>query len=172
MARGVPAVIVVLMGVAGSGKTSVGRRLAADLGWRFVEGDDLHGEASRAKMAAGIALEDADRWPWLDDLGTVLAATHARGASAVATCSALRRAYRDRLRARCPRLRLVHLVLPAAVLAERLGRRQGHYMPASLLPSQLATLEPPAPDEAVIEIDGDRPLDEIIGAVRRALGTG
>jgi len=144
---------VVVMGVSGSGKTTVGRRLAEAMGAEFIDGDDLHSDAARAKMAAGGALTDDDRWPWLDRVGAALA----RGPRVIVACSALRRAYRDRLRAAAgPSLRFVYLDADIETMRARVARRKGHYMPASLVDSQFATLEPPkgeryvitAPDEA------------------------
>lgn len=141
---------VVVMGVSGCGKTTVGQGLAAALGLPFIEGDDLHPPANVARMAAGIPLTDADREGWLQSIGAALAA-EPRGA--VASCSALKRAYRDRLRAAVPGLRLVHLHGAPALLAERLALRRGHYMPPSLLQSQLDTLELPGADEHAIVLD-------------------
>jgi len=142
--------VVVLMGVCGCGKTTVGRALAAAMGWPFFDADDFHPEANVAKMRAGIALTDDDRRPWLDRLAVEMAAINARGAHAVLACSALRQAYRDRL-ARGGDVRFVHLMGDRATLAPRLAARAGHYMPASLLDSQLATLEEPA-DALVVDV--------------------
>ena len=158
---------VVVMGVCGSGKSTIGRLLAESLGLRFVEGDDLHPPRNIALMAAGTPLTDEDRGAWLDALAEQLAA--ARSSGAVLTCSALRRRYRDRLRAAAPDLRLVHLHGDGACLAARLQRRAGHYMPASLLPSQLATLELPAADEHALVADIGRPPEHIVGEVCRHL---
>jgi gluconokinase len=137
-----------VMGVAGSGKSTVGAALAAALEVTFVDGDDLHPSANKAKMAAGIALDDVDRGPWLDAIGDVLA----RG-SVVVACSALKRRYRDQLRAAAPQLRLVSLHGTRELLTARLAGRQHEYMPASLLDSQLATLEEPGPDEHPFSYD-------------------
>lgn len=142
--------IVVLMGVCGCGKTSVGQVLAQRMGWPLLDADDFHTEASVAKMRAGIALGDDDRWPWLDRLADAMAAINARGAHAVLACSALRQAYRDRL-ARAGDVRFVHLKGDRATIESRLAVRAGHYMPASLLDSQFATLEEPA-DATVVDI--------------------
>lgn len=144
---------VVVMGVSGCGKSTVGRLLADQLGVPFVEGDTLHPPANVNRMAAGIALTDADRHGWLQAVAGQLAAAEARRQGLVVSCSALKRSYRDQLRAAAPRLRLVHLHGSATLLAERLAGRQGHYMPASLLPSQLATLQPPGDDEAPLVLD-------------------
>jgi gluconokinase len=147
---------VVVMGVSGSGKTTVGERLAAVLDLPFADADDLHPQANVDKMARGIPLTDADREPWLDAVGEALAA-----ARVVMACSALRRAYRDRLRAADPGLRLVYLHGRRELLAERMGRRD-HFMPVALLDSQLATLEEPGPDEAALSYDVERQVEEIV----------
>jgi gluconokinase len=129
-------VIVVVMGVSGSGKTAVGQALATDLGWPFFDADDFHPEANVAKMAAGTPLTDADRWPWLDRLAAEMAAIDGRGQHAVLACSALRQAYRDRISRLVP-VRFVHL-----------ATRSHRYMPPTLLASQFATLE--APEDAIV----------------------
>ena len=144
---------VVVMGVTGTGKSSVAKALQQRLGWFFAEGDDLHPAANVAKMAAGIPLEDADRWPWLAAIAEVTSAHAARGESTIVTCSALRRAYRDRLRQAADGTVFVHLVGSPELLAERMADRKGHFMPASLLASQLATLEPLEADEPGILVD-------------------
>ena len=138
--------IVVMMGVSGSGKTSIGRRVAEALGWPFIEGDDFHPPENVEKMRAGIPLEDADRWPWLDRLAEEIAAIAARGDSAVVACSALKQVYRERLASKAPpgTVRFVHLAGTFDEIAERLAARKHRYMPATLLTSQFATLEPPA----------------------------
>jgi carbohydrate kinase (thermoresistant glucokinase family) len=136
------------MGVSGSGKSTVGAELAARLGVPFVDGDALHPVANVAKMAAGIPLDDADRWPWLDAVGARLAESRV-----VVACSALRRSYRDRLRAAAPDVRFVLLDGSRELLAARTGARLDHFMPPALLDSQLATLERPAPDEHVLVYD-------------------
>jgi len=148
---------VVVMGVSGSGKTTVGAALADALGLRFVDGDALHPAANVAKMAAGIPLDDADRAPWLDAIGAVLA-----GGPVVVACSALKRAYRDRLRAAAPALQLVFLDGSPALLASRMTARPGHFMPTSLLDSQLATLERPTPDEHALTADIAEPAAGIV----------
>lgn len=150
---------LVVMGVSGSGKSTIGRGLAHRLGIPFVEGDDLHPEVNVAKMAAGIALTDADRAPWLDRIAAEMSRP------VVVTCSALKRGYRDRLRAAAPDLVLVYLHGERDVLASRMARRVGHFMPAELFDSQLATLEPPAPDEHAIEVDVAHRPDEIVDVV-------
>lgn len=147
--------IVVVMGVSGSGKTSVGRHLAAVLGWSFAEGDDFHPPANVAKMAGGTPLTDADRWPWLDAIGRWIAAETAENRSAVVACSALKRRYRDRLRLAWPALRLVFLRVDREELHRRLVARSEHFFPAGLLDSQLQDLEPPQADEQAMVVSGD-----------------
>jgi len=155
------------MGVSGTGKSTIGRALAEALGLPFVEGDDLHPPANVAKMAAGIPLTDADRAPWLD-----LVAARLAGSPAVVACSALRRIYRDRLRADAPNLALVYLHGAREVLAARMAARPGHFMPTSLLDSQLATLEPPEPDENALAVDVALAPGEIVAEVVAWLGDG
>lgn len=148
---------VVVMGVSGSGKTSVGAALADALGLSFVDADALHPAANVAKMAAGIPLDDDDRAPWLDAVGRVLAA-----GPVVVACSALKRAYRDRLRAAAPDLQLVFLDGGRELLAMRMVGRPDHFMPASLLDSQLATLERPSSDEHPMTVDVLASVTEIV----------
>jgi gluconokinase len=137
--------IVVLMGVSGSGKTTVGRSLAAELGWAFLDADDFHSQASIAKMAAGIALTDDDRFPWLDRLAEEIRAETARDRDVVLACSALKQGYRERLAQGAGQdLVFVYLKGDATTIEPRLASRSGHYMPASLLASQFAALEEPA----------------------------
>ena len=155
-----PAPAVVVMGVCGAGKTAVGRALAAVLGVPFVDGDDLHPPANVARMAAGTALTDDDRRGWLDAVAARLAAA-APGGGVVLACSALKRDYRDRLRRAAPATRFVFLHGEPALIAERLAARRGHYMPASLLRSQLDTLEPPSADEDALTLDVDAPVEAI-----------
>ena len=138
--------IVVVMGVSGSGKTTVGRLLAERLGWRFIEGDDYHPKENVAKMAAGVPLEDADRWPWLDALNRVLKDAE----NAVLACSALKEIYRRRLLHGVAASRMVYLRGSNQLIAERVAARKHRYMPASLLDSQFAALEPP---REAIEVD-------------------
>ncbi|MEQ6900275.1 gluconokinase [Nocardioides sp. YIM 152588] len=143
--------LLVVMGVSGSGKSTVGAALAGRLGVPFADGDDLHPPANIAKMAAGVPLDDADRGPWLDAVGAWLAAHD--GTGAVIACSALKRVYRDRLRGHAPRLRLVHLAGPRGTIARRQADRPGHFMPAALLDSQYDALEPLGADEPGIVLD-------------------
>lgn len=157
---------IVVMGVSGSGKSHVGAALARACGVDFVEGDALHSSANIAKMSAGLPLDDADRGPWLDALAAAIALR--RGKGAVLACSALRRAYRDVLRRADPALRLLYLRVPRDELARRLRERR-HFMPASLLDSQLATLEEPAADERAIVLDAGADLAATVAMARRAL---
>ncbi len=142
------------MGVAGSGKSSVLAALVARLGWPSLEGDALHPTPNVAKMAAGVPLTDADRAPWLDAIGRWIDEREAERRSSVVTCSALRRAYRDALRRGRPSIWFVHLDPPRAVLERRIGHREGHFMPASMLASQLDALERLEPVEPGTTLDG------------------
>lgn len=150
------------MGVCGSGKSLIGARLADALGVAMVEGDEYHPPANVAKMAAGIPLADADRAGWLDALAERLAEARREGRGLLVTCSALKRPYRDRLREGDPEARFIHLSADRELLAARMTSRSGHFMPASLLDSQLATLEPPAPDEHAWVVDAARPAEDIV----------
>ena len=158
---------VVVMGVSGCGKTTVGRLLARHLEVPFIEGDELHPPRNVELMASGIALTDEDRAGWLD---TVAAELARRPEGAVASCSALRRRYRDRLRRVVPALRFVHLRGDRAVLEERLAQRLGHYMPPTLLESQLQTLEPPSADEQPLELDITEPPEALAQRAAQFLG--
>lgn len=164
--------VVLLMGVSGSGKTTVGERLARDLGWDFVDGDDLHSAANVAKMKAGHGLTDADRDGWLASIERVLDERLAAQRSAVVACSALKRSYRERLVRGRPKVRIVYLAGDETLLRERIGARRGHFAGADLLSSQLATLEEPSADEAIPRISIEPPPEEISGAIREALGLG
>jgi len=165
----VTAPILVIMGVSGSGKTTIARPLAARLGWPFKEGDDLHPAANIAKMKAGVPLTDADRAPWLAAIAAWIDGQAAAGLPGVITCSALKRAYRARLTDGRPQVRLVFLRGSQTVIAARVARRTHHFMPASLLASQFADLEEPAADEHPIVVDIDQPVEaqveEIVAAV-------
>lgn len=145
--------IVLVMGVSGCGKTTIGRLLGERLGCEFLDADDFHPPVNVAKMATGVPLEDADRWPWLERLNAELRQREVRGRRAVLACSALKQCYRDRLSAGLARCELVYLRASADVLRARLAGRAHRYMPASLLESQLATLEPPV---SAIEIDASQ----------------
>jgi gluconokinase len=164
---GPPAILV--FGVSGAGKTTVGRMLAERLGWAFLDADDLHPKANVEKMRAGVPLDDADRWPWLDAVGQWIDARAAEGRASVVACSALKRAYRERLRAGRPRLRSVYLAGAPALVAARLEQRKGHYWPASLLPTQFAALEPPTPDEHAIVVDIGPAPEALVEAIARRL---
>jgi gluconokinase len=155
-----PAPLVVVMGVSGCGKSTVGAALARAVGVPFADGDALHPAANIAKMASGVPLDDDDRFPWLEAIGEWLAAHDADGG--VIGCSALKRKYRDQLRSHAPRVGFLHLHGAFDVIAARQAARPGHFMPASLLRSQFATLEPLAPDEHGIVVDVDQPVDAIV----------
>ncbi|MEU5769174.1 gluconokinase [Streptomyces asoensis] len=143
--------VVVVMGVAGTGKTTIGPLLAARLGVPYAEGDDFHPQANIAKMSAGTPLEDADRWPWLDAIGAW--ADERAGLGGAVSCSALKRSYRDRLRAAAPSVVFVHLSGDRQLIKDRMAHRQGHFMPTALLDSQFATLQPLQADEAGVVVD-------------------
>jgi gluconokinase len=159
--------VVIVMGVSGAGKTTVGKALAQALGWRFVDADDLHPKSNIAKMAAGVPLTDEDRWPWLQVLRGVMEDALKRGESLVMACSALKRAYRKVLEVDPSQVRWVFLNAPHDVLARRLAQRHGHFMPPSLLDTQLATLEVP-PD--ALEVDVSPPPDVVVQHLREGLG--
>ncbi|MFC4071982.1 gluconokinase [Actinoplanes subglobosus] len=169
---------IVVMGVSGCGKSTVGAQLAAAIpGAIFMDADDLHPAANKARMASGVPLTDDDREPWLRACATWLAAEIAGGAQAggrpaVLACSALRRRYRDVLRAGAPDLRFVHLHADADLLARRLDGRRGHFMPATLLASQLQTLEGLQPDEAGFTVDIDAEPQQVIRRVLAGLSAG
>lgn len=144
---------MIIMGVSGTGKNSVGEYLAAELAIEFVDGDDLHPLANVEKMRAGIPLDDEDRVPWLKEIGLRLAAYKAQGESVIIACSALKRWYRELLRHYAPNVLFIHLAGGREILEHRMAAREGHFMPVSLLESQLATLEPLADFERSIEVD-------------------
>lgn len=151
--------LVVVMGVSGSGKSTIGAALAQRLRVPFVDADDLHPEANIEKMSRGEALDDGDRYPWLETIGRWLA-DHPDGG--VVSCSALKRRYRDQLRHHSDRVEFLHLHGTHEVIARRQASRPGHFMPASLLTSQFATLEPLQPDEGGVVIDVDQSVDDIV----------
>jgi gluconokinase len=159
--------VVVVMGVAGTGKTTIGPLLAARLGVPYAEGDDFHPPANIAKMSAGTALTDDDRWPWLDAIGSW---AHGRAAlGGVVSCSALKRSYRDRLRGEAPGVVFVHLAGDRSLIEDRMSHRQGHFMPTALLDSQFATLQPLQEDEAGVVVDVSGGPEEITGRAAKAL---
>ena len=161
--------IAVVMGVSGAGKTTIGAALAHRLGWQFQEGDALHPPENVAKMHAGIPLDDADRAPWLRAVAARIDEWRERGEAGVITCSALKRKYRDVIVGDRPEVRLVYLTAPPALIAERLAGRRGHFMPASLLESQLATLEPPDPDENALTVAVDAPVETVVERIAASL---
>lgn len=142
-----PPCILLVTGVSGSGKSTVGELLARRLGWAYAEADDFHPEQNLAKMVAGHPLDDADRRPWLASIGAWMDAASAQGRPAVVSCSALKRAYRDQLRGSRPNVRLIYLDVDRQIIGARLARRRDHFFPAKLLDSQFADLEPPTDDE-------------------------
>ena len=163
-------IALVVMGVSGSGKSTVAAGIADALGLGFIDGDGLHSPESVARMQAGTPLTDDDRWPWLARIGARLADEVQWPAGLVIACSALRRAYRDRIRAGAPGVRFVFLDGPADVIRARMAGRSGHYMPESLLTSQLQTLEPPGADEPDVQrLEIEQPAEALIAAAVRAL---
>ena len=161
--------IVIVMGVSGSGKTTVAQGIAKAMGWEFAEGDDFHSAANVAKMSSGQPLTDDDRWPWLRAIADWIGAHERAGTSAVITCSALKRSYRDLLRSQHPDVRFCHVTVDPEVIKARLDKREGHYMPPSLLPSQLATLEALQPDEPGVEVSSAGDRDDVLDEVLRKL---
>ncbi|MEV5045991.1 gluconokinase [Streptomyces griseoincarnatus] len=161
--------VVVVMGVAGTGKTTIGPLLAARLGVPYAEGDDFHPQSNIAKMSAGTPLTDDDRWPWLDAIGDW--AQGRAGLGGVVSCSALKRSYRDRLRAAAPGVVFVHLSGDRALVEDRMSHRQGHFMPTALLDSQFATLQPLEPDEAGVAVNVTGSPEEITERAATALAS-
>jgi carbohydrate kinase (thermoresistant glucokinase family) len=162
--------VIVLMGVSGSGKTTIGRLLAERTGWPFEDGDRLHSAANVAKMHAGIPLTDEDRWPWLQAVAAWIAQRHAAGGPGIIGCSALKRTYRDLLRSADPDLRIVYLKGDSALLRARLGHRRGHFFPANLLSAQLDALEEPGPDENAVIVPIGQTPERTTRAILVALG--
>jgi gluconokinase len=154
--------IIVVMGVCGCGKTTIGQKLAERLDAAFVEGDELHPASNKDKMAAGIPLDDDDREPWLDAIAAKAAELLSRAPCLVVSCSALKRSYRDRLRTAGQDLKLVYLTGSKSLLQARMNERRGHFMPPGLLDSQLATLQVPEADETAIRLDIAEPPDAIV----------
>jgi len=161
--------IAVVMGVSGSGKTTIAKGLADAEGWTLLEGDSFHPPANVAKMKSGTPLTDDDRWPWLRAIAAAIDAYRARGESAVVACSALRRAYRDILIDGRTDVRLVYLKGSHALIAERMRARKGHFMPAALLDSQFRTLEEPGADEHPITVGIDAAPADIVRKIREGL---
>lgn len=159
---------IVVMGVSGSGKSTVGAALAQRLRVPFADADDFHPPANIAKMAAGESLDDNDRYPWLEAIGEWLAEHCTTGG--VISCSALKRKYRDQLRRHCPDVKLLHLVGTPEIIGKRQASRPGHFMPASLLASQFDTLEPLETDERGIDVDVDQSIDAIVETYVAATG--
>ncbi|MFG3297960.1 gluconokinase [Micromonospora chersina] len=161
---------IVVMGVSGAGKTTVARGISELTGLRFAEADEFHTEAHVAQMRAGVPLTDADRWPWLRALAGWMADRHAEGVSTVLTCSALKRAYRDVLRQGPANVEFLHLDGAAQLIRDRLDRRVGHYMPASLFDSQRAILEHLGPDESGVVLEVAAPPEELVRRAVELLG--
>jgi gluconokinase len=159
--------VLVVMGVSGTGKSTVAGLLAGRLSWDLEEGDDLHPAANVAKMASGHALTDEDRWPWLDRVAGWIKHELAAGRPGIITCSALKRSYRDRLRA--PGVTFVYLHGTKELIAQRLAERHGHYMPQALLDSQFADLEPPGEDEDALSVDIGPPAADQVDQVVKGL---
>jgi gluconokinase len=159
--------IVLLMGVSGVGKSTVGKRLASRLSWTFHDADDLHTPANIARMRSGMPLDDAARMPWLEAVRELIRTASRDGGDAVIACSALRESYRAMLLNGVPDVRLVHLTASAEVLRARVRLREGHFMPATLVDSQVATLEAPA---AALTVDATGPVDEVVQQIVDGLG--
>jgi len=167
--------VIVVMGVAGSGKSTVAAELARRLGWRFAEGDAFHPAGNVEKMRQGIALNDSDRWPWLDAIAAWVHEARRGGGRCVVACSALKRAYRERIAGGRDDVRFVYLQGTYDLVSRRLASRTGHYMPLALLRSQYETLEEPGTEENPIVLSVERPpgeiVDRIIGIVSGTTGT-
>ncbi|MET8265871.1 gluconokinase [Micromonospora arida] len=161
---------VVVMGVSGAGKTTVARGIGVATGLTFAEADEFHSPQNVARMRSGVPLDDTTRWPWLRDIAGWITDRGAEGRSTVLACSALKRSYRDVLRQGPLRVDFVHLDGPVEVIRARLARREGHYMPATLLESQLATLEPAQPDESVLVLDVSLAPEALVAAAVKGLG--
>ncbi len=162
--------IVILAGVSGSGKTTVGRLLAGGLGWPFADGDSFHSAANIEKMTEGLPLTDDDRWPWLAAIGAWMDERAGVGGSAVVACSALKRAYRDALRKDRPEVRIVFLTVDRDAGLARLQARRGHFFSAGLLDSQLADVELPRPAEGVLVLSSRQSPGQLVDAIMSGLG--
>ena len=163
-------VVLVIMGVSGSGKSTIAALLAERLGWTFEEGDSLHPTANVEKMAAGIPLTDEDRWPWLAKVADWIDGRLDTGENGIITCSALKRSYRNVVNRRGSGVEFVYLAVSRVELEKRVEHRPGHFMPASLLDSQLDTLEPPALSEPAIEVDASTDPQLVVDRIMRQLG--
>jgi gluconokinase len=161
---------LIVMGVSGAGKSTVGEALAAKLGWRYEDGDAFHPESNVAKMRAGHPLTDEDRWPWLRAIADEIDLVCKAGGHVIIACSALRRAYRDVLLHGRKDVRLVYLDGSEPLIEDRLSHRKGHFMPPGLLASQFATLEAPGADEHAVRVSIDAPIAEIVDDVLKQLG--
>ena len=161
--------VLVVMGVSGSGKTSIAEMLRDRLGWVFQEGDKLHSKENVAKMASGVPLTDEDRWPWLDTCAQWIRDRNDAGEGGLLTCSALKHVYRQRLGEGNPGVWFLYLKVSEDVLRDRLAHRRGHYMPSSLLSSQLSILEEPTGDEPALIVPVERTVDETVADVIAAL---
>ena len=162
--------IVIVAGVSGSGKSTVGALLAGQLGWEFEDGDDLHPASNIAKMEIGVPLTDEDRRPWLDAVAAWVDRCATEGKSGVVACSALKRSYRDRLRAGRPDLKMIFLRVDRDILVARLAKRHGHFFRPKLLDSQLADAEVPPADERAIVVDANEPPADVVREIIRRLG--
>ncbi|MGC2780999.1 MAG: gluconokinase [Bradyrhizobium sp.] len=163
---------LVIMGVSGSGKSTIGQALGQRLGWRFEDGDRFHPPGNVAKMSAGHPLTDKDRWPWLQAIADEIARCRAVGEPIIIACSALKKAYRDILVGGNGDVRMVYLRGSQELIADRMKHREGHFMPPGLLASQFATLEPPAADEHPITVSIDAPVAAIVDGVLQQLNIG
>jgi len=165
-----PPPVLVVMGVSGAGKSTIAKAVAERLGWRFLEGDELHPAANVAKMKSGRPLDDADRAPWLAAIAAWIDRQAQAGVPAIVACSALKRRYRQVLTDGRPFVRIVYAEGDRELIRARLEARKGHYFPPALLDSQFADLEPPGPDERPIIVDASRPLQAQVEAILAALG--
>jgi gluconokinase len=161
--------VIVVMGVSGSGKSVVGSALATALGGRFAEGDRFHPPENISRMSAGLPLRDEDRWGWLDAIAAEIGEAERHGETLVVACSALKRIYRDRLRLASRRLRFVYLEIGRETATARVAARKGHFMPASLIDSQFAALEPPAPDEGALKLDATGNSAELVASAASSI---